>query len=546
MNENPTPDESAEDTPDDSVEDAPDSSVDETEGEAADPTADDPQVQSSPPDASSSDGDDDYQNEQAAHAAAQAQAEFDALPWYVRTFGPRIGMDRAGLYWERTVALWPFTRIVIVIFIVILAAGWVGYALETQLTLPLDQGWEGDTDVAARRDYRDAENKVIISAGEHFLPAAERPDSDLSHIEELRAAGHAEVKIENHRMYTSVADAMWWSVVTMTTVGYGDKFPTSGPGRLLAVAVMFMSLFLLSSFTATFASAFVARRIQQSDAQAVDPWEGHTIFCGWTEEAVRYLQALNEGSTVGSPTRLYLINHLAEDVMDLQLRGFDRLDTRFLRGDFTREEDLDRAGLHQASSVIIVPDDSDDTPADDTRTIEATMNIKVLMPEIKVYAHAVDVDRVASLHRAMIDDLVLTDSHTAELLAGFVVRPGMTQTIHELLSPDTATEFATIAIPERFVERPAPELSDFLRRERDATLVALVAEEEAVGLEQAMEGGDPYIVEFIKEQIEEAGIETTAGGPKTRVAINPANDHAVQADDSALVIRRRSGSGAGQ
>ena len=139
----------------------------------------------------------------------------------------------------------------------------------------------------------------------------------------------------------------------------------------------------------------------------------------------------------------------------------------------------------------------------------------------------------------MVDDVVLTDSHTPEMLAAFVVRPGMTQAIHELLDGEESAEFATIDIPGRFADRPALELSDFLRRERNATLIGFVVEEEAFGLESAMEGGDAYMVEFIKEQIEEAGIEMAAEGAKTRVTVNPANDLAIAADARALVIRER-------
>ncbi|MBT5710124.1 hypothetical protein HOI71_03705, partial [Candidatus Poribacteria bacterium] len=64
------------------------------------------------------------------------------------------------------------------------------------------------------------------------------------------------------------------------------------------------------------------------------------------------------------------------------------------------------------------------------------------------------------------------------------------------------------------------------------------------GLESAMEGGDAYMVEFIKEQIEEAGIEMAAEGAKTRVTINPSNDVAIAADAQALVIRERPARGA--
>ena len=48
--------------------------------------------------------------------------------------------------------------------------------------------------------------------------------------------------------------AMWFSVVTMTTVGYGDKAPTTLPGRLVAAIWMFCGIVLISIFTGTVAT----------------------------------------------------------------------------------------------------------------------------------------------------------------------------------------------------------------------------------------------------------------------------------------------------
>ncbi|MFJ1705033.1 potassium channel family protein [Kitasatospora sp. NPDC088346] len=54
-------------------------------------------------------------------------------------------------------------------------------------------------------------------------------------------------------------DALWWSFTTMTTVGYGDLTPTTGLGRLLAVALMLSGIALLGVVTANIAAWFVAR-----------------------------------------------------------------------------------------------------------------------------------------------------------------------------------------------------------------------------------------------------------------------------------------------
>ena len=59
----------------------------------------------------------------------------------------------------------------------------------------------------------------------------------------------------------------WWSAVTMTTVGYGDKSPKTIGGRIVALVWMFTAIIIISGFTASIASSLTVNRIGSSNSQ---------------------------------------------------------------------------------------------------------------------------------------------------------------------------------------------------------------------------------------------------------------------------------------
>lgn len=61
--------------------------------------------------------------------------------------------------------------------------------------------------------------------------------------------------------WNGVWDGLWWSVVTMTTVGYGDKSPKSRGGKLVALIWMFSGLLFISGFTASVASSLTINQL---------------------------------------------------------------------------------------------------------------------------------------------------------------------------------------------------------------------------------------------------------------------------------------------
>ena len=68
----------------------------------------------------------------------------------------------------------------------------------------------------------------------------------------------------------SAEDAMWWAVTTMTTVGYGDRYPITSEGRLIAVFLMASGVGLFGTMSGLVASWFLAPGEKESDAELLE------------------------------------------------------------------------------------------------------------------------------------------------------------------------------------------------------------------------------------------------------------------------------------
>ncbi len=65
----------------------------------------------------------------------------------------------------------------------------------------------------------------------------------------------------------NVGDGFWWAITTLTTVGYGDIYPTTTEGRLIAVGLMVSGICVLGVISATVAAWFV--RMTQNDSEKI-------------------------------------------------------------------------------------------------------------------------------------------------------------------------------------------------------------------------------------------------------------------------------------
>jgi len=68
-------------------------------------------------------------------------------------------------------------------------------------------------------------------------------------------------------------DAIWWSFTTITTVGYGDKYPVTTGGRIVAIVLMCTGVGMFGVLSATLASWFVAGKNKQMQEEIIEKME---------------------------------------------------------------------------------------------------------------------------------------------------------------------------------------------------------------------------------------------------------------------------------
>jgi len=91
----------------------------------------------------------------------------------------------------------------------------------------------------------------------------------------------------------SLRDGLYWAVVTMTTVGYGDKTPKTTLGRVVAILWMLSSLVLVSLLSTSLVSRLTAERVESRDPAASIELKGKKLAAVARSSGAEYLDELH-------------------------------------------------------------------------------------------------------------------------------------------------------------------------------------------------------------------------------------------------------------
>ena len=227
---------------------------------------------------------------------------------------------------------------------------------------------------------------------------------------------------DNTDGHVSFIDVVYFTVITVTTVGYGDIVPVSDRARLFDTFVVtpiriFVFLIFLGS-----AYSFLLR-------QGWERWrmgliqqrlKNHTIVCGYgaTGEA-----AVGELLARGTPPGCIVV----VDCDEQRLRAAEALGAASVEGDATSNAALESAGIATAAAIIVA------TGRDDT-TVLVMLTARRLAPGVRISCSIAAVENEPMARDAGADVIVNPISFGGQLLAGSTVGPHLAEYVADLVT----------------------------------------------------------------------------------------------------------------
>ena len=278
----------------------------------------------------------------------------------------------------------------------------------------------------------------------------------------------------------SVFTGVYWGVITLTTVGYGDVPLTTEASRVFAIILALSTVGIIGYVVSTITS--LSAQAREDAMLGIDgtKFEGHALILGWTPVAQAALQELLlAGRKVAIMTRrqealtdirTFVAHFLRQAHEDPDLRGrvSEEKDLFVAFGDFSQGASLRLLNLAKAQEAVVASDD-------DARNVMTALILKEVAPHLRVVVSVMREELRETLHAAGVTYVISPAELGGRMVAAAAIQPEVAQTFDDL----TTTSFH-YSLDEYPLVRPNPLVglefdaaAQELRSRTGATLVGL-------------------------------------------------------------------------
>lgn len=292
-------------------------------------------------------------------------------------------------------------------------------------------------------------------------------------------------------------DGLFMTVITLTTVGYGETHPLSNHGRLFTIILLFAGAGLMA-YTVTSVAQFViegkfrelwGKRLMK---ERIKKMKSHYILCG----------AGNTGLVVASQLQKKGFSFVVVDSNPKVIQELSEQDIPAIEGDATLDEILMEVGLENASGLVTaLPHDADN--------VFVSLTAKSINPEVFIISTASKIESVPKLKRAGANYVVSPNIIAGSRMASVILRPSVVDFLDATMhGEDLTLQMEEFAIqPKSFLDKKA--LRDAEIRQRSGAIIVSVkrGEKSVINPEPTyiFEAGDILIVLGDRDQISKIG-----------------------------------------
>lgn len=259
--------------------------------------------------------------------------------------------------------------------------------------------------------------------------------------------------------FESVFDSFNWGIATV--LGQGDSAYVASPaGRVIGWVLILFGVAMLGMITGALVAMVIDFLLKEGQGMGAAGYRDHIVVCGWNSTA-RDLIAELRGDDYQQ--KVVVIADLDKNPAGSGVY--------FVRGDAADAEDLERAGIREASAALVFPADPSD--AADMRSILIVMAIEHIAPDVRTVAEVNNPKHEPHFRRAEVDELLVTSKVASHLLARSALYPGLSGIVTDIVSGGEGSELYRIQLPDDYIGLSIDAVSARLRADHRATLLSV-------------------------------------------------------------------------